>query len=184
LQPEVLDAIFIVPAGLGLALFGHALGYDWDNESLQHVFLGILSIIGALLSAWLSKASSDGHRKRNIFPGLVAIIAGYTFLAHPAKHISLLGELHKGLGVLVSGIGVTRILDVVFVVYRGGDSSGYSRTVSGPWNFLGSYAGISAGLFIMTANDELTVGLVEMGVHAASVFMGLLALSMTVLGCK
>ena len=115
----------------------------------------------------------------------MAIVAGYTFLAHPAKHISLLGELHKGLGFLISSIGATRILDVVFVTYRSGDSSvGKGAVVGGPWNFLGSYAGISAGLFIITANEETADRLAGLGVHGATVFMGLLAASMAVLGCK
>jgi hypothetical protein len=47
-----------------------AWGYPWDNESLQHVFVGILSFIGALLGAVLSKYP-HARSKRNILPGIV-----------------------------------------------------------------------------------------------------------------
>jgi hypothetical protein len=47
-----------------------AWGYPWDNESLQHVFVGILSFIGALLGAMLSEYP-HGRSKRNVLPGIV-----------------------------------------------------------------------------------------------------------------
>jgi hypothetical protein len=47
-----------------------AWGDPWDNESIQHVFVGIISFTGALLGAALSRYRK-GRFKRNILPGIV-----------------------------------------------------------------------------------------------------------------
>jgi hypothetical protein len=83
---------------------------------------------------------------------------------HPQKDNSIVGSLHVGLGFLIVSIGVSRVLDVASVHHRQDKMEG-ANGISGPWNFLASFLGISAGLFII-------------------VFMGLLAVGMGILGCK
>jgi hypothetical protein len=80
-------------------------------------------------------------------------------------------------------IGVTRVLDVASVHY-GQDKMEGANGISGLWNFLASFLGISAGLFIIAANEEQSRMLMDMGVDSGSVFMGLLAVGMGILVCK
>jgi hypothetical protein len=102
---------------------------------------------------------------------------------HPQKDNSIVGSLHVGLGFLIVSIGVTRVLDVASVHHRQDKMEG-ANGISGPWNFLASFLGISAGLFIIAANEEQSRMVMNMGVDSGSVFMGLLAVGMGILGCK
>jgi hypothetical protein len=102
---------------------------------------------------------------------------------HPQKDNNIVGSLHLGLGFLIVGIGVTRVLDVASVHYHQ-DEKQEKTDISGAWNFLASFLGISAGLFIIAANEEQSRMLMDMGVDSGSVFMGLLAVGMGFLGCK
>jgi hypothetical protein len=102
---------------------------------------------------------------------------------HPQKDNSTVGSLHVGLGFLIVSIGVTRVLDVASVHYRQDKMEG-ANGISGLWNFLASFLGISAGLFIIAANEEQSRMLMDMGVDSGSVFMGLLAVGMGILVCK
>jgi hypothetical protein len=113
----------------------------------------------------------------------VAAIAGYTFIVHPQKDNNIVGSLHLGLGFLIAGIGVARVLDVASTHY-GQDKKEDVNSISGPWNFLASFLGISAGLFIIAANEEQSRMLMDMEVDFGSVFMGLFAVGMGILGCK
>jgi len=89
--------------------------------------------------------------------------------------------LHFGLGFLIVSIGVARVLDVASVHYSPDKKEG-GNGISGPWNFLASFLGITAGLFIIAANEEQSRMLMTMGVDSGSVFMGLLAVGMGILG--
>jgi uncharacterized membrane protein len=101
---------------------------------------------------------------------------------HPQKDNNIMGSLHLGLGFLIVSIGVTRVLDVVSVHYS--TDKVRENSVSGPWNFLAAFLGIISGLFIIAANEEQSWMLIDMGVDVGSVFMGLFAVGMGILGCK
>ncbi|KUJ15592.1 uncharacterized protein LY89DRAFT_670144 [Mollisia scopiformis] len=91
LTSEVLDAAFLVPSALGLSrklntdsaslrrdadsvfksiVFGHAWGYPWDDESVQHVAVGIFGLLATVIGTF--SRDLGGKPKRNIFPGLVS----------------------------------------------------------------------------------------------------------------
>jgi len=49
---------------------------------------------------------------------------------------------------------------------------------------LSSFFGISAGVVIMVANEEQTALFTKYEIDAASVFMGVFAMAVIVLGCE
>jgi hypothetical protein len=118
------------------------------------------------------------------------LVAGYTFLSHPAKQNHILSALHQALGWLNAGIGICRTLDVVFVTYLMQIQTLHSRTgndgtgLKGPWNALASFLGITVGIITMVANEEQAEMLEDSGLQVSSVLMVLLAMGMGVIGCK
>lgn len=128
---------------------------------MQHVFLGIFSLIGGTVGLVLPQ--------RNAFPGLVSALAGYTFLIHsqdPAYQ--LLGDLHRGIGFLLCGVGVCIIVGVAFAFYQ--QEKEALNPFASPWAHVASFLGVSAGLVIMSASTEEAALLDKMGVGVVSCF--------------
>lgn len=101
----------------------------------------------------------------------------------------MLTALHQAIGLLNTGIGICRILDVVFVLYR---TSKQSRSVKnkeaiglrGPWNVLASFMGITVGIITMAANEEQAEMLNKCGIRMTTLFMAVAAVGISVMGCK
>jgi hypothetical protein len=112
----------------------------------------------------------------------VSLIAGYTFLSHPAKHDHILSSLHASVGFLIASIGTCRIIEVACVIYSRNQIN--NSSIRGPWNMLSSFLGVSAGIVIMTANEEQAAFFAKYEVNTESILMGVFAMAIAVLGCK
>lgn len=56
--------------------------------------------------------------------------------------------------------------------------------LTGPWNTLASFLGITVGIITMAANEEQAKVVEDWGLGISSLFMVLLATGMSIMGCK
>ena len=76
--------------------------------------MGIIWWCAGLLGVWLSR-KRDGSPQRNFVPGFVVFITGWAMSAHP-QHLPLSAMIHSVFGYTLMAAGLTRIIEVAFVL--------------------------------------------------------------------
>ena len=79
---------------------------------------------------WLSR-KRDGRPKRNLVPAIVIMLTGYAMGGHP-QTIMLSEHMHTFFGYTLMGAGLTRIIEISFVLK---DRSCLSPDGSDPHSF-------------------------------------------------
>lgn len=111
---EFFDSALISAWGLVNTFTEHRWGQRWAGNDLQHTTMGIVWLCAGLVGLWLSK-KRDGRPKRNLIPGFVILLTGYAMSAHP-QHLPLSTMVHTVFGYTLMAAGLTRMIEVAFVL--------------------------------------------------------------------
>jgi hypothetical protein len=111
---EFFDSAVIAIWGCINTFTEHRWGTDWVKNDWQHTTMGIIWWCAGLAGMWLSR-DRDGRPKRNFIPGFVIFITGWAMSAHP-QHLMVSAATHTMFGYTLMGAGLTRIIEIAFVL--------------------------------------------------------------------
>ncbi|KAI0471030.1 hypothetical protein GGR56DRAFT_658670 [Xylariaceae sp. FL0804] len=148
---EFFDSAVIAAWGCVNTFTEHRWGTAWVRNDWQHTTMGIIWWCAGLAGVWLSK-DRQGRPQRNFIPGFVIMITGWAMSAHP-QELMISAETHKMFGYTLMAAGVTRIIEVSFVLQdRVGMSADGSRTQS--FQFIPVFLLYASGFLFMGATEE------------------------------
>ncbi|KAI1002594.1 hypothetical protein K3495_g5606 [Podosphaera aphanis] len=149
-SPEFFDSVMIASWGCVNTFTEHRWGEPWSGNDIQHTSMGIIWWTAGLVGIWLSRKRS-GAPKRNVIPGFVIFITGWAMSAHP-QHLPLSTMIHTVFGYTLMAAGLTRIIEVSFVlrdqntVSEEGDANSFQ--------FIPPFLLIASGFIFMSATEE------------------------------
>lgn len=111
---EFFDSTLIAAWGCVNTFTEHRWGQSWGGNDIQHTTMGVIWWIAGLAGIWLSR-KKDGSPKRNVIPGFVIFITGWAMSAHP-QHLPLSTMIHTLFGYTLMAAGLTRIIEISFVL--------------------------------------------------------------------
>jgi hypothetical protein len=111
---EFFDSIVIAAWGCVNTFTEHRWGTAWVRNDWQHTTMGIIWWCAGLAGVWLSR-DRDGNPKRNFIPGFVIFITGWAMSAHP-QDLPISAMTHKIFGYTLMAAGITRIIEISFVL--------------------------------------------------------------------
>ena len=111
---EFFDSLLIAAWGCVNTFTEHSWGSAWVGNDIQHTTMGVIWWCAGLAGVWLSR-KRDGGPKRNFIPGFVILITGWAMSAHP-QHLPLSSMVHTVFGYSLMAAGLSRIIEVSFVL--------------------------------------------------------------------
>ena len=119
---EFYDSLLISAWGCVNTFTEHRWGSPWGHNDLQHTSMGVIWWCAGLVGLWLSRDKA-GRPKRNLIPAIVIFITGWAMSGHP-QHLEISTKLHAVFGYTLMGAGLTRIIEISFVLK---DKDSYSQ---------------------------------------------------------
>ncbi|KAI9850485.1 MAG: hypothetical protein M1838_005623 [Thelocarpon superellum] len=148
---EFFDSAFITAWGIVNTFTEHHWGGPWVHNDLQHTSMGIIWWCAGLVGIWLSRRR-DGGPKRNLIPALVIFLTGWAMSAHP-QHLPLSAKVHSMFGYTLMLAGLTRMVEVAFVLRDKSTLSEDGTSVNSFQN-LPPFLLIASGFLFMGATEE------------------------------
>ncbi|WYZ46814.1 hypothetical protein EsH8_IX_001039 [Colletotrichum jinshuiense] len=148
---EFFDSIVIAAWGCVNTFTEHRWGTAWVRNDWQHTTMGIIWWCAGLVGIWLSR-DRDGNPKRNFVPGFVIFMTGWGMSAHP-QELPISAMTHAMFGKTLMAVGITRIIEVAFVVK---DAVGVSEDgrQTNSWQFIPVFLLYASGFLFMGATEE------------------------------
>ncbi|WQF90136.1 Putative protein YTP1 [Colletotrichum destructivum] len=148
---EFFDSIVIAAWGCVNTFTEHRWGTEWVRNDWQHTTMGIIWWCAGLVGIWLSR-DRDGNPKRNFIPGFVIGITGWGMSAHP-QDLPISAMTHNMFGKTLMGVGITRVIEVAFVVKDATGVSADGRQTNS-WQFIPVFLLYASGFLFMGATEE------------------------------
>ncbi|WKT41796.1 protein of unknown function DUF2427 [Fusarium oxysporum f. sp. vasinfectum] len=148
---EFYDSVAIAAWGCVNTFTEHRWGTDWVKNDWQHTTMGIIWWCAGLAGIWLSK-DRDGNPKRNFIPGFVIFITGWAMSAHP-QELMVSAATHTMFGYTLMVVGITRIIEIAFVLRDAHSISEDGRTANS-FQFVPLFFMYAAGFLFMGATEE------------------------------
>ncbi|KAM5356500.1 hypothetical protein ACJ41O_003146 [Fusarium nematophilum] len=148
---EFYDSAVIAAWGCVNTFTEHRWGTDWVKNDWQHTTMGVIWWCAGLAGVWLSR-DRDGNPKRNFIPGFVILITGWGMSAHP-QELMVSAATHTMFGYTLMGVGITRIIEISFVLRDGHSISEDGRSVNS-FQFIPVFLMYAAGFLFMGATEE------------------------------
>lgn len=111
---EFFDSAVIAAWGCVNTFTEHRWGTAWVKNDWQHTTMGVVWWCAGLAGVWLSR-DRDGRPQRNFIPGFVILLTGWAMSAHP-QELMISAMTHKMFGYTLMSVGVTRIIEISFVL--------------------------------------------------------------------
>lgn len=148
---EFFDSVVIAAWGCVNTFTEHRWGTAWVKNDWQHTTMGIVWWCAGLAGVWLSR-DRHGNPKRNFIPGFVIAITGWAMSGHP-QELMISTMTHKAFGYSLIGAGITRIIEVCFVLH---DKAGISEDGYGTHSFqyIPPFLLFASGFLFMGATEE------------------------------
>lgn len=148
---EFFDSLVIAAWGCVNTFTEHRWGTAWVHNDLQHTSMGIIWWCAGLVGIWLSR-KRDGRPKRNLIPGIVILLTGYAMSAHP-QTLPLSNMVHSVFGYTLMGAGLTRIIEVSFVL-RDANATTHDGSDPSSFQYLPPFLLYASGFLFMGATEE------------------------------
>lgn len=148
---EFYDSTAIAVWGCVNTFTEHHWGTEWVKNDWQHTTMGIIWWAAGLAGIWLSR-DRDGNPKRNFIPAFVIFITGWAMSAHP-QEMMVSAATHGMFGYTLMAVGVTRIIEIAFVLKDKPSISEDGRSYNS-WQFIPVYLMYVAGFLFMSATEE------------------------------
>ena len=111
---EFFDSVVIAAWGCVNAFTEHRWGSQWVKNDWQHTAMGVSWWWAGLAGIWFSK-DRHGRPKRNFIPGFVLLLTGWAMSVHP-QTLPVSEQAHHIFGYTLMGAGITRIIEISFVL--------------------------------------------------------------------
>lgn len=183
---EFFDSLVIAAWGCVNTFTEHRWGGPWVKNDLQHTSMGIIWWAAGLVGVWLARDRS-GRPRRNLIPSIVIILTGWGMSGHPQSlHIST--EVHSFFGYSLMLAGLTRIVEIVFVLKdkntlvgpEGGDVDAEINS----FQYLPPFLLVASGFMFMGATEEQMAVLDSLSVTHVSYILILYSLAFVLYLCK
>ncbi|KAI0397072.1 hypothetical protein F5Y17DRAFT_464885 [Xylariaceae sp. FL0594] len=148
---EFFDSVVITAWGVVNTFTEHRWGTDWVRNDWQHTTMGVVWWCAGLVGIWLSK-DRDGRPQRNFLPGFIILITGWAFGGHP-QTLMVSAEVHKMFGYTLMGAGLTRIIEVSFVLRDRPGISADGRDANS-FQYVPIFLLFASGFLFMGATEE------------------------------
>lgn len=119
---------------------------EWSHGDYQHTSMGIIWWCGGLLGMWLSRKNGT----RNVIPALLLVYTGYAMSEH-SQRLVISTKVHAMFGLVLMCGGLTRILEICFLLKDAGSSE--TRKVLAFQHFP-PLCLVMSGVLFMAANEE------------------------------
>ncbi|KAN0066525.1 hypothetical protein ACQY0O_000619 [Thecaphora frezii] len=133
-------------------------GGPWTHKDLQHTLMGVMWWAGGAVGIWLSRGG-----RRNVFPAIIILLTGWAMSAHE-QELMISTKVHSLFGYALMGAGITRIIEVCFVLKDrpsgSSDSAEPDAASTHSWypvrafQYLPPYLLVASGVLFMSATDE------------------------------
>ncbi|KAH6658236.1 hypothetical protein BKA67DRAFT_591315 [Truncatella angustata] len=148
---EFFDSAVIAAWGCVNTFTEHRWGTAWVKNDWQHTTMGVIWWAAGLAGVWLSK-DRDGRPQRNFIPGFVILITGWGMSSHP-QELMTSAMTHKMFGYTLMATGLTRIIEVSFVLRdRQGIAENGRETNS--FQYVPVFLLYASGFLFMGATEE------------------------------
>ncbi|KAI8626351.1 hypothetical protein F5Y19DRAFT_466523 [Xylariaceae sp. FL1651] len=148
---EFFDSAVITAWGVVNTFTEHRWGSEWVKNDWQHTTMGIVWWCAGLVGIWLSR-DRDGRPQRNFIPGFIILITGWAFAGHP-QDLMISAEVHKMYGYSLMAAGVTRIIEVSFVLRDRAGMSSDGREINS-FQYVPIFLLFASGFMFMGATEE------------------------------
>lgn len=183
---EFFDSLVISLWGCINTFTEHRWGGPWVKNDLQHTSMGVIWWAAGLVGIWLSRDRS-GRPRRNLVPGIVILMTGWAMSAHP-QDLHLSNEVHKIFGYTLMLAGLTRIIEISFILRdkntligpEGGDVDGEINS----FQYLPVFLLYASGFLFMGATEEQMHTLSAAHVTHVSYILILYSLAFLLFLCK
>ncbi|KAI5790088.1 putative integral membrane protein [Geopyxis carbonaria] len=167
---EFWDSLVIAIWGCINTFTEHRWGSAWSHGDYQHTSMGVVWWCAGLLGLWLSKGP-DGAPRRNVIPGLVIFVTGYAMSSH-AQHLPLSTMIHAVFGYTLMAAGLTRIIEICFILK---DKPELDEPSS--FQHLPPYLLFASGFIFMSATEEQLALISNAGIDHVSYLLVLYSLA-------
>ncbi|ETS76212.1 hypothetical protein PFICI_11599 [Pestalotiopsis fici W106-1] len=148
---EFFDSTVIAAWGMVNTFTEHRWGTAWVKNDWQHTTMGVIWWAAGLAGIWLSK-DRDGRPQRNFVPAFVILLTGWGMSAHP-QELMVSAMTHKMFGWTLMGVGITRLIEISFVLRdRNGLSEDGRETNS--FQYVPAFLLYASGFLFMGATEE------------------------------
>ncbi|CAG8950553.1 hypothetical protein HYFRA_00002761 [Hymenoscyphus fraxineus] len=147
---EFFDSMVIAAWGCVNTFTEHRWGGAWVANDIQHTTMGVIWWAAGLAGVWLSR-KRDGSPKRNFIPGFVIFMTGWAMSGHP-QHLPLSTMVHTVFGYTLMAAGLTRIVEIAFVlkdqhtISEDGDANSFQ--------YIPAFLLYASGFLFMGATEE------------------------------
>ncbi|KAK4158762.1 hypothetical protein QBC43DRAFT_328396 [Cladorrhinum sp. PSN259] len=148
---EFFDSAVIAAWGCVNTFTEHRWGTEWVRNDWQHTTMGIIWWAAGLVGIWLS-IGRDGLPKRNFIPGFIILLTGWAMSSHP-QEMMISAMTHKMFGYTLMGVGVTRIIEICFVLNDQPGVSEDGKEIKA-FQYVPIFLLYAAGFLFMGANEE------------------------------
>ncbi|KAI0157218.1 hypothetical protein GGR57DRAFT_59813 [Xylariaceae sp. FL1272] len=148
---EFFDSAVITAWGVVNTFTEHRWGHAWVKNDWQHTIMGIVWWCAGLVGIWLSR-DRDGRPQRNFIPGFIIFITGWAFGGHP-QDLMVSAEVHKMYGYTLMAVGITRIIEVAFVLRDRPSYSADGRETHS-FQYIPIFLLFASGFMFMGATEE------------------------------
>lgn len=155
---EFWDSSLITVWGVVNTFTEHRWGTAWVKNDLQHTSMGIVWWAAGLVGIWLSR-DRRGKPRRNLIPALVVFLTGWAMSGHP-QELPVSTQVHAVFGYTLMAAGVTRIIEISFVIRdripsaKEEDGDADPDTYIRSFQYLPPFLLYAAGFLFMGATEE------------------------------
>ncbi|WLF76606.1 hypothetical protein PVL30_000308 [Lodderomyces elongisporus] len=144
---EFYDSTVMMVWGIVNTFTEHRWGREgWNMGDYQHTAMGIIWWGGGLLGMWLSR-----NNKRSFVPSLLLIYTGWSMSQH-FQHSEVSTRVHAMFGTALMSAGVTRIIEISFVLKDRACHLPSGKIVS--FQYLPPFCLTLSGILFMSATEE------------------------------
>lgn len=161
---EFFDSAVIAAWGCVNTFTEHSWGGPWVANDIQHTTMGVIWWCAGLAGIWLSR-KRDGSPKRNFIPGFVIFITGWAMSGHP-QHLPLSTMVHVVFGYTLMAAGLSRIIEVAFVLKDANTISADGDANS--WQYIPPFLLYASGFLFMGATEEQMQLITDAGITHVS----------------
>ncbi|OQO04502.1 hypothetical protein B0A48_09424 [Cryoendolithus antarcticus] len=149
---EFWDSCVIAAWGCVNTFTEHRWGGPWVRNDLQHTSMGIIWWAAGLVGVWLSR-DKQGRPKRNLIPAIVIFMTGWGMSAHP-QSLELSTHVHSFFGYTLMSVGVTRVVEISFVLRDKSTIEGGDEDEVNSFQYLPPFLLYASGFLFMGATEE------------------------------
>ncbi|KAJ2777230.1 hypothetical protein H4R18_005259 [Coemansia javaensis] len=152
----------------------HPAAGDWSHKDLQHTMIGIAWLAAGVLGLLMTWRSTP--RERSVVPAVAFIATGIAMIIHQ-QDLVMSSRAHFLFGASLVGFGLSTICEITLL------GAGHAKDTDepAPFQYLPVLFACASGMFLMGANRDMILFLINSGVDVPTYALILLSLCFAVM---